>query len=181
MLTYASTSPVLSMKTIYPNLFRTCPSDSAQANAFSDLIEKYSWEKVGIIAADDMYGRELAADIENLLKIKAIKITTVQTFKSGADSMMKQVDNVSSLINIISLSSGFAVRSPIRNKPNEEPDFLEKFLIPCKQDEKVEVGRTYIFPYISRPFVPNCGQKKKKINLSKAISKQYLVSCQLFI
>jgi len=104
MLTYASTSPVLSMKTIYPNLFRTCPSDSAQANAFSDLIEKYSWEKVGIIAADDMYGRELAADLENLLKIKAIKITTVQTFKSGANSMMKQVDNLKrsgSGVNII--------------------------------------------------------------------------------
>lgn len=94
MLSYASTSTVLSKKTNYPNLFRMCPSDEHQANALSDLAEKYLWNKLGIVSAKGIYGQELAADIKQQLMNKDIEITTSEFFERGSKRMTKQIAKV---------------------------------------------------------------------------------------
>ena len=48
IITFASTSSVLSKKSLYRNLFRTSPSDTLQAEAIADLIEHFKWSKVHI-------------------------------------------------------------------------------------------------------------------------------------
>lgn len=57
----------------------------------SDLFERYSWEKIGIIAEEGLYGEELAADIETLLRRRQIKVTTKQTFKPSEPRLKKQM------------------------------------------------------------------------------------------
>ena len=94
MITYASTSTVLARKTMYPNLFRVCPSDSCQAMAIAELVEQYNWDKIGIVAANDMYGKELASDVKNLLQKRAIDVTAMQFFESGASGMTQEVFKV---------------------------------------------------------------------------------------
>lgn len=113
VFTYASTSSVLSKKSLYPNLFRLCPSDTHQASALSDLFERYSWEKIGIIAEEGLYGEELAADIETLLRRRQIKVTTKQTFKPSEPRLKKQMaalKQAGSAVNLIIANPREAVR-----------------------------------------------------------------------
>lgn len=49
-----STSEQLSS---YPTFFRTIPPDGLQARAMADLITKFNWSYVGVVAVDHSYGR----------------------------------------------------------------------------------------------------------------------------
>ena len=71
-----------------------CPSDVNQAEALSELIEKYSWEKIGIVSAKGMYGEEMSADIKNSLQRKAIDVTTVSTFKERSRQLRETMTKV---------------------------------------------------------------------------------------
>ena len=55
-ISYASTSPHLSNKELYPTFFRTVPSDAGQGAAMVDLIYGAGWRKVLVIHSNDEYG-----------------------------------------------------------------------------------------------------------------------------
>ena len=62
--------------------------------AIAELVEQYNWDKIGIVAANDMYGKELASDVKNLLQKRAIDVTAMQFFESGASGMTQEVFKV---------------------------------------------------------------------------------------
>ena len=98
VITYASTSTLLSKKSNYPNLFRLCASDEHQAAALSDLVEKYNWDRVGMVAARGIYGEELMADVTQQLGIATIGVTTSQLFDRGSKRMTQQISKVCVLL-----------------------------------------------------------------------------------
>ena len=51
MISYASTSPQLSVKSDYPYFFRTVPSDIFQAMFVRSVLKEFQWTYVSIIAA----------------------------------------------------------------------------------------------------------------------------------
>ena len=51
---------------------RTIPSDVFQANAIVDLLVKFQWSYISVIASDDSYGRAGSAYLFELLKLKNI-------------------------------------------------------------------------------------------------------------
>nr|CAB3227948.1 extracellular calcium-sensing receptor-like [Phallusia mammillata] len=56
-VSYASTSRILSDKTIFNSFFRTIPNDDEQATAMVELLKHHNWTWVGAVAGDDDYGR----------------------------------------------------------------------------------------------------------------------------
>ena len=61
-ISYASTSPLLSQKNLYPNFLRTIPSDLQQIVVITDLLKVMNWTYVSLIASDDQYG-QMAIDL----------------------------------------------------------------------------------------------------------------------
>jgi len=61
----------------------------------AEFIEKYSWDRVGLVASEGIYGEELMADLNQQLSMAAIEVTTNQKFKRGSKRMTQQISNVS--------------------------------------------------------------------------------------
>uniref|UniRef100_A0AAY4CKB7 G-protein coupled receptors family 3 profile domain-containing protein n=1 Tax=Denticeps clupeoides TaxID=299321 RepID=A0AAY4CKB7_9TELE len=52
-----SSSPALSDKLRYPSFGRVIPSDVHQTKAFAKLMSRFSWDWIGVVSADDEYGK----------------------------------------------------------------------------------------------------------------------------
>ena len=61
LISYASTSRILSDKSRYKSFLRTIPSDDFQAQAMADFVQYFHWNYVYLIASDDDYGKMGAA------------------------------------------------------------------------------------------------------------------------
>ena len=48
-ISYASTSVALSDRSVYPNLFRTVPSDESLAPALATVMQYYGWRTLSIL------------------------------------------------------------------------------------------------------------------------------------
>lgn len=57
VISYASTSPELGDKKKYPYFYRTSPPDTYQAQFVKDVLVRFNWLYVSILASDDIYGR----------------------------------------------------------------------------------------------------------------------------
>ena len=57
MISYASTSPELSIKQDYPYFFRTVPSDIFQAKFVRNILQGFQWTYVSIVAAGSSHGQ----------------------------------------------------------------------------------------------------------------------------
>ena len=68
LISYASTSSVLSNTDRFSMFARTVPSDVYQCRAIKDLILHYRWTYVSIIYSPHLYGAEGAAYIKRLLE-----------------------------------------------------------------------------------------------------------------
>ena len=52
-ISYASTSVALSNKSVYPNLFRTVPSDESLAPALATVMQYYGWKTLSILTEQE--------------------------------------------------------------------------------------------------------------------------------
>ena len=52
-ISYASTSAALSNRALYPNLFRTVPSDESLTPALATLMNYYGWRTLSIITEQE--------------------------------------------------------------------------------------------------------------------------------
>ncbi|XP_047143970.1 extracellular calcium-sensing receptor [Hydra vulgaris] len=66
IISYSATSVDLDNRILYPNFFRTVPPDNYQALFIIDILKKFHWTYVAVIAIDSSYGR---AGIEQLVKV----------------------------------------------------------------------------------------------------------------
>ncbi|XP_056467448.1 extracellular calcium-sensing receptor-like [Gadus chalcogrammus] len=57
MVSYLASCVCLSNSLKYPRFFRTMPSDALQARAMAKLLQLLGWSWVGLVSADDDYGR----------------------------------------------------------------------------------------------------------------------------
>lgn len=56
-MSYLASCECLSDKRRYPLFFRTMTSDAAQAQAMAELLRLMGWTWVGLVSADDDFGR----------------------------------------------------------------------------------------------------------------------------
>ncbi|ESO83929.1 hypothetical protein LOTGIDRAFT_71752, partial [Lottia gigantea] len=56
ILSYLSTSPILSDKNVYPYFSRIVPSDVLQAKVIVDVLAHFGWEYISVIYAEGSYG-----------------------------------------------------------------------------------------------------------------------------
>ena len=52
----ASTSVLLSDKSLYPTFYRTIPSDNMQSKAIAILCKYFNWTRIGILNNNDIFG-----------------------------------------------------------------------------------------------------------------------------
>ena len=52
-ISYASTSVALSDRSMYPNLFRTVPSDESLAPALTTVMQYYGWRTLSILTEQE--------------------------------------------------------------------------------------------------------------------------------
>ena len=52
-VSYASTSVALSDRSVYPNLFRTVPSDESLAPALATVMRYYGWRTLSILTEQE--------------------------------------------------------------------------------------------------------------------------------
>ncbi|XP_078235197.1 taste receptor type 1 member 3 [Pogona vitticeps] len=57
-VSFGSSSSYLSDRQTFPSFFRTIPSDSRQADAIVQLLNKFNWNWVAALATDNLYGRQ---------------------------------------------------------------------------------------------------------------------------
>ncbi|XP_065659018.1 extracellular calcium-sensing receptor-like [Hydra vulgaris] len=57
IISYAAVSLELNDKKLYPNFFRTVPTDDFQAEFIKKVLQKYNWRYISVIAVDSSYGR----------------------------------------------------------------------------------------------------------------------------
>ena len=57
IISYGATSLELNDTELYPNFFRTVPSDASQAQLIADVLTEFHWTYISVIAMDNSYGR----------------------------------------------------------------------------------------------------------------------------
>ena len=73
-ISFASTSPLLSNRDLYPYFYRTVPPDNHQAQAMIDLIVSFGWDYVSTIYSNNLYGQPGINEFHNLAKVKGVCI-----------------------------------------------------------------------------------------------------------
>ena len=80
-ISFASTSPLLSNRDLYPYFYRTVPPDNYQAQAMIDLIVSFGWDYVSTIYSNNLSGQPGINEFHNLAKAKGVYID----FKIGIE------------------------------------------------------------------------------------------------
>ncbi|XP_069072190.1 extracellular calcium-sensing receptor-like [Pleurodeles waltl] len=66
-ISYFSTSPLLSDRNQFPSFFRTVPSDEFQSLGLAQLVVRFGWTWVGLLADDNDYGQQGIQVVKNEL------------------------------------------------------------------------------------------------------------------
>ena len=90
-ISYASSSPALSDRTLYPYFMRVVTSDADQGKAIADLIQAFGWTKGATIHTSDSYGTSLIAVFTEIFEGKGGTVITNQIFDPGATDVSAQV------------------------------------------------------------------------------------------
>ena len=90
-ISYASSSPSLSDRTLYPYFMRVCASDADQGVAIAKLVDAFGWTKGAVIHTSDSYGTGL---IEIFKGAYGGTVLTDQSFEAGATDVSAQVQSL---------------------------------------------------------------------------------------
>lgn len=91
-ISYASSSPSLSDRTLYPYFMRVAASDADQGKALANLVGKFGWKKGATICTSDSYGTGLINTFKTAFEAKSGNtIATGQQFDPGATDVSPQV------------------------------------------------------------------------------------------
>jgi len=93
-LSYASSSPALSDRDLYPYFMRNTPSDADQGVAVADLVDAMNWTKGATISTDDSYGTGLITVFTDVFEGRGGTITTAQKFAVEATDVAAQVQAI---------------------------------------------------------------------------------------
>ncbi|XP_066934844.1 extracellular calcium-sensing receptor-like [Clytia hemisphaerica] len=85
-ISYSATSTVLSNKNLYHAFMRTIPPDNYQALLITDLMRKFAWRYVNVIACDDDYGRIGVEQLLPLLKENDICLAVYEVYDVKNDA-----------------------------------------------------------------------------------------------
>lgn len=100
VVSYASTSRLLSDRKRFKYFLRTVPSDTRQAQAMVDIIRKLDWNFVSTVASDTEYGRsgidafkQLIGSSQNYSRIciAVDEVFTVRTLKAKVREIMSKI------------------------------------------------------------------------------------------
>ncbi|XP_071105255.1 uncharacterized protein [Haliotis cracherodii] len=93
VLSYLSTSPLLSNKFVYPYFSRIVPSDTLQAKVIVDILKTFGWTYVSIVYAEGSYGSEgykaVKAQVEEIRYCLACEICPSKTNYTWPDFEMR--------------------------------------------------------------------------------------------
>ena len=93
-LSYASSSPSLSDRILYPYFMRNTPSDADQGIAIADLVDAMNWTRGATISTDDSYGTGLITVFTEIFEHRGGQIATAQSFSPGATDVSAQTQAI---------------------------------------------------------------------------------------
>jgi branched-chain amino acid transport system substrate-binding protein len=93
-ISYASSSPTLSDRTLYPYFMRVAASDADQGKAIADLIQSFGWTRGATIHTSDSYGAGLISVFTKIFKNRGGIIITEQQFDPGATDIAAQAQTL---------------------------------------------------------------------------------------
>ncbi|MEN9208147.1 MAG: ABC transporter substrate-binding protein [Gloeomargarita sp. GMQP_bins_120] len=95
MISPASTSPVFTERAKRGELqgfwFRTAPPDSFQGQALAELMQKRGWQRIGILAINNDYGRGLAQATQQAMQQRGGQVVVTQFYEAQAASFDSEV------------------------------------------------------------------------------------------
>ncbi|XP_047143677.1 extracellular calcium-sensing receptor [Hydra vulgaris] len=74
IISYAATSLELEDKTLFPHFFRTIPPDKYQVLFISDVLKRFGWSYISVVALDNSYGRAGVEQLSQVILKKGICI-----------------------------------------------------------------------------------------------------------
>uniref|UniRef100_A0A8C4RZ72 Taste receptor type 1 member 1-like n=1 Tax=Erpetoichthys calabaricus TaxID=27687 RepID=A0A8C4RZ72_ERPCA len=74
-VSYSASSSSLEDRTHFPSFFRTIPSDSQQTLALVELVERFHWDCISILASDSDYGKGSLAMLQELFRSRNVCIS----------------------------------------------------------------------------------------------------------
>lgn len=93
-ISYASSSPALSDRSLYPYFMRVVASDADQGRAIADLIQAFGWTKSATIHTSDSYGTGLIEVFSEIFEERGGTVLTDQQFDPGATDVAAQVQSL---------------------------------------------------------------------------------------
>ena len=93
-ISYASSSPSLSDRSLYPYFMRVAASDADQGKAIADLVQAFGWTKGATIHTSDSYGTGLVTVFTEIFESRGGVIVTDQQFDPGATDVAAQVQTL---------------------------------------------------------------------------------------
>jgi DNA-binding MarR family transcriptional regulator len=94
-ISYASTAPWLSDRTLFPYFMRTVESDFDESNIMNELISAFQWKNGGIIYSNSSLNTNPYMGIaEQFLNTTQIEINTVQKFYPGEINYTSQIQEI---------------------------------------------------------------------------------------
>ncbi|XP_065660276.1 extracellular calcium-sensing receptor [Hydra vulgaris] len=97
IISYAAVSLELNNKKLYPNFFRTVPTDDFQAEFIKKVLQKYNWRYISVIAVDSSYGRAGLEILKQNYERDDICINFLEILKQAYDS--KQYSEIATKLN----------------------------------------------------------------------------------
>jgi branched-chain amino acid transport system substrate-binding protein len=93
-ISYASSSPSLSDRSLYPYFMRVAASDADQGKAVADLVQAFGWTRGAAIHTSDSYGTGLVTVFTEIFINRGGTMITDQQFDPGATDVGAQVQAI---------------------------------------------------------------------------------------